>query len=111
MGTNYYLRTNICEDCGRYDETHVGKSSCGWKFSLHVFRPVDEDDEQGPTCLKDWRLLWDDPKNQIWNEYGDQVTPEDMACAIDNRPEELLANHWKVVHEGKTWTETTGSFS
>jgi len=35
MGTNYYHRTNICEKCGRFDETHIGKSSWGWTFSFH----------------------------------------------------------------------------
>ena len=32
MGTNYYLRKNVCKECGRYDETHIGKASYGWKF-------------------------------------------------------------------------------
>ena len=47
MGTNYYLhrpRTNECEHCGRADEApplHIGKSSSGWCFSLHVRRADD----------------------------------------------------------------------
>ncbi len=37
MGINYYHRTNICKECGRYDERHIGKSSHGWQFSFHGY--------------------------------------------------------------------------
>lgn len=38
MGTNYYLHSqDPCEHCGRsYPELHIGKSSAGWVFALHV---------------------------------------------------------------------------
>jgi hypothetical protein len=40
MGTNYYVATNHCECCDRYDEDyHIGKSSFGWAFSFHGYRP------------------------------------------------------------------------
>jgi len=34
MGTNYYLRTDICKSCKRYEEIHLGKHSFGWVFHL-----------------------------------------------------------------------------
>ena len=38
MGTNYYVATNHCECCDRYDEEyHIGKSSMGWAFSFHGY--------------------------------------------------------------------------
>ena len=40
MGTNYYVATNHCECCDRYDEEyHIGKSSMGWAFSFHGYPP------------------------------------------------------------------------
>lgn len=39
MGTNYYVASNHCECCHRYDEEyHIGKSSGGWAFSFHGYR-------------------------------------------------------------------------
>ena len=34
MGTNFYVRLNYCEHCGRYETLHIGKRSCGWKFDF-----------------------------------------------------------------------------
>ena len=40
MGTNYYVASNLCECCDRYDEDyHIGKSSQGWAFSFRGYRP------------------------------------------------------------------------
>lgn len=38
MGTNYYAEYQPpCPTCGRQDPPlHIGKSSAGWCFSLHV---------------------------------------------------------------------------
>ena len=50
MGTNYYLVYNekeaaTCPCCGhetiKSKELHIGKSSSGWTFSLHVYPDVD----------------------------------------------------------------------
>ena len=38
MGTNYYIRYNQCDCCGRYNEFHIGKSSLGWEFTFHSIR-------------------------------------------------------------------------
>lgn len=38
MGTNFYLRKDACATCGHMPEsTHLGKSSSGWCFGLHVY--------------------------------------------------------------------------
>jgi len=39
MGTNYYLRYNMCIGCHRYSEIHIGKSSYGWAF---IFKAIDD---------------------------------------------------------------------
>lgn len=50
MGTNYYLHTKPdCECCGRgFEPLHIGKSSGGWCFSLHVMP------EDNINTLDDW---------------------------------------------------------
>ena len=80
MGTNYYFRkplTNYCEHCGRSDppeELHIGKSSGGWCFSLHVCP------EQGIHTLDDWGAIW--PNGTILDEYGDELTRLEMLAVI-----------------------------
>lgn len=83
MGTNYYLRSGICEKCGRSDEEkHIGKSSAGWCFSLHI------DPTEGIKNLGDWRTLFEDPGNVIFDEYGSEITIEEMLDTIINRGNE-----------------------
>lgn len=71
MGTNYYLKPKPCECCGRTDEgLHIGKSSAGWCFSLHVIP------EEGINGLDDWKSRFDEPGVQIVNEYGEVVSKD-----------------------------------
>jgi hypothetical protein len=81
LGTNYYLHQKPdCECCGRpFKPLHIGKSSVGWCFSLHV---VPED---GINTLDDWRNLWADPGAYIRNEYGERVSIADMELTITAR--------------------------
>lgn len=79
MGTNYYLRTNICECCNRYDERHIGKSSSGWHFSLRIYQY----DDVSIQSLADWQEEW--KKGKIYNEYGHEVTPSEMLKNITER--------------------------
>jgi len=80
MGTNYYLKTEVCECCGRSDEElHIGKSSGGWCFSLHY------DDDEGVCSLDDWLVLFRATDNVIRDEYGNVITPTEMQRVICNR--------------------------
>lgn len=81
MGTNYYLRFNICENCNRYDRLHIGKSSCGWTFALHIYPDGD-----GPKDLAEWkRTMYN---HRIFDEYGKEITMEEMINTIENREQE-----------------------
>lgn len=83
MGTNYYLRlpgTNACKHCGRSDnaeDLHIGKSSHGWCFSLHVIP------ERGINDLDDWLPLFE--RYLIRDEYGEAITPREMLNIITKR--------------------------
>ena len=62
MGTNYYL-TEDCECCGRaFPDLHIGKSSGGWCFSLHVIP------SEGLNSLDEWESRFS--CGVITNEYG-----------------------------------------
>lgn len=78
MGTNYYLHKNTCPCCKRAEETlHIGKSSFGWCFILHVIPDDDIND------LEQWEELF--RNHPIFDEYGDCVTAEGMMDIITNR--------------------------
>jgi len=78
MGTNYYLTEESCPHCGRSGERlHIGKSSAGWCFALHVTDDI--------KSLADWQALWSKPGAKIVDEYGDAFTPEAMLAGITER--------------------------
>lgn len=111
MGTNYYLHSEVCPACGRSDEPlHIGKSSAGWCFSLHVTDEI--------TSLDDWRKEWSKPGRVIRNEYGADVSAGDMEACITRRaagPGRELIRHeldgrW-IAHGDGTYDLIRGEFS
>ena len=71
MGTNYYLHQSVCESCGRGDnELHIGKSSAGWAFALHV---GDAGSGQ-PASVTEWMSVLSSPDGIIRDEYDCQVS-------------------------------------
>jgi len=82
MGTNYYWteQGEPCACCGRpFERLHIGKSSGGWCFSLHVIP------DQGINDLADWETRWAKPGSIIEDEYGERITPETMRRVITER--------------------------
>lgn len=78
MGTNYYIYSKPCPTCGRADEIyHIGKSSGGWCFSLHV------DPVNGINDLSDIKKLW--KGKIIKDEYGDEISKQGMLKLITKR--------------------------
>lgn len=78
MGTNYYATRNVCAHCGRGDEReHIGKSSAGWCFSLHV------DPERNIATLDDWKRAWQGAA--LTNEYGETLTEAEVLKVITER--------------------------
>jgi hypothetical protein len=112
MGTNYYLKTAACECCGLHDERntmHIGKSSGGWCFSLHVGKWLnDSDDEPEAHSLEDWQALWSREGWIIVNEYQDPITTEEMMDIITNRKREEAIDQGQW---GTGWYSNYGSFA
>jgi len=83
MGTNYFLvkKDNECKHCGRADEErrHIGKSSGGWCFGLHVYP------DEGISDLADWKVLFVVDGVVIENEYGEVIPVDVMVDEITNR--------------------------
>ncbi len=38
MGTNYYAIRQLCDKCGSFKKTHIGKQSHGWRFTFATYR-------------------------------------------------------------------------
>ena len=81
MGTNFYLYDKPpCAACARpYEAKHIGKSSAGWCFTLHVIP------EDGINDLPDWERLWSVPGAEIRDECGVMVTVREMHRIITDR--------------------------
>lgn len=122
MGTNYYYhanKTNYCPHCGRGDDEpkHIGKSSAGWCFALHVYP------EDGIHDLLDWERLFDEPNAVIKNEYGEVIKRLEMVQIITKRswigtlgpgPNNLLRcrlGDGCIKHGEGTWDCVVGEFS
>ncbi len=68
MGTNYYINKT---------GYHIGKSSAGWCFSLHV------DPSDGIFALHDIKHLWFG--KTIKDEYGSTISKKEMLAIITER--------------------------
>lgn len=83
MGTNYYL-TVACDSCNREEVLHIGKSSMGWVFALHV----EICDGQFPVDIFDWLFLMAHPLSTIVDEYDIPWTLNEMLEIITDRHRE-----------------------
>lgn len=81
MGTNYYWHEKEpCGSCTRdFEAIHIGKSSGGWCFGLHV------DAELGIHSLADWKERFAREGSFIKNEYNERVSVNDMLTIITGR--------------------------
>lgn len=109
MGTNYYAhqKQDECPTCGRSDECepiHIGKSSGGWHFALHVY-PENQD---LPQSLEHWINFWNRNDIKIKNEYNATIDPDQMLNIILKRSSDynedrittpLYYESWKSFYE------------
>ena len=115
MGTNYYHHEKpACPCCERdYEARHIGKSSGGWVFSLHIY-PEDE-----INTYEDWEKVFSKLGTIIKNEYGEVITPDLMRDTITKRERwngnPLMRHHldgqFCLAHGPGTWDYMVGEFS
>ena len=92
MGVNFYWHEKPkCDKCGRCGErVHIGKSSFGWCFGLHI-HPHDD-----IYNLSDWIERFDHPGSWIENEYGEVISKEEMLQWIRREGEGW--DEWRKKH-------------
>ena len=73
MGTNYYTTKRGSSA----PVLHVGKSSGGWCFSLHVIP------EDGIKTWEDWKAYL--KRRKIVNEYGDKISLKELINIVEDR--------------------------
>lgn len=88
MSINYYWLEDgksHCNSCECHERVHIGKSSIGWKFLLHLYsdRPIES--------LEEWKILWE--LGRIEDEYGRKVEVKEMLEIIDPTVSENLKAH------------------
>ena len=138
MGTNYYLKTKeILND--RFarvlninrpviDESHIGKSSCGWCFAVHVIP------NSKFNTWNNWKkYIRKNKKLVIYDEYNRILTFKELINIVENRhsnttrPDAFLHfNHATIgpnnmlrhelglnciSHGSGTWDHLVGEFS
>ena len=89
---------------------HIGKTGTGWNFAVHVIP------EEHLHSLDDWRALWSEPGALIRDEYGKQVSVEEIERIITHPKTEraLRARPLEIDHcighgEGP-WDYVIGNF-
>lgn len=107
MGTNYYWIHNHCDKCNRHDVLHIGKSSGGWAFSLHVIPEMNIND------LDDWKVLWHNRFGRIEDEYEKVITTTSMIDIITNRRYKVRhpLSDFCIKHGAGSWDCMLGYFS
>lgn len=87
MGTNYYVASNYCECCDRYDEEyHIGKSSGGWAFSFRGYRS---------ERLVSWKQWKEFLKNRtIMDEYRERIDYDWFVQFIENEKSPNFVNSY-----------------
>ena len=78
MGTNYYA-FNICPTCNHEEELHLGKSSAGWCFSLHIYPELEI------NTLEELVQYISNKGYKIKNEYGEEKTINEFLDVVTNR--------------------------
>ena len=89
MGTNYYVNYNICKCCGRGEQVHIGKSSCGWKFLFYAPRKSEYGfNYETITSIDDWKKFLKENEHTIEDEYGKPIPDEDFWIKVEKKQNE-----------------------
>jgi len=82
MGTNFYIKRNVCKHCQREEEKiHLGKSSVGWIFGLQY--------NYGEyytnwSDMKKWLKKELDNNSLIFDEYGIKISLKDFISWVES---------------------------
>lgn len=84
MSTNYYHRTNICDCCGRYDETHICKSRVSFEAVLDI--ALDDDYLANMVVVvgswQEWKARLR-AGGEVWDESEERVPTEQFIRDVE----------------------------
>jgi hypothetical protein len=81
MSTNYYARYNLCEECNRYDELHIGKNTPTLRG--YVGHYVD-DKVTEITSWQQWKTwLTTTPGVTVFAEHGAEYTIAELIAMFE----------------------------
>lgn len=95
MGCNYYWLQKVCPTCKRSeDKIHLGKESCGWKFSFQYnggkfYKNVEE--------MKKWL-----EGKQITDECGRKISKKEFWGMVKEKQEDEEAKSHSEKYPSKT---------
>jgi hypothetical protein len=122
MGTNYYMERGVCPHCDKSEfEFHIGKSSMGWAFTLHVYPGgdsgwADSPETKGfpPRTWEEWKTELMVPGTRVVNEYGDCVAFDEFVETVEARGTSFRRHdigQFCLSHGEGSWDNCTGVFS
>ena len=84
LNKNYYLTY------------HIGKSSAGWRFLLQAYP------KKGLRYLFEWKDLFDNKDTKIFDEYGEEISKEEMLKEITHKEpnKDLLGKTEVLLSDG-----------
>lgn len=108
MGTNFYLKREICPTCKHSKERyHIGKSSGGWTFTFRGYR--NEWDDLRVENASDWKRETKD--GIIVDEYGEEHDYYKFWKMVLEKSD-AKHNHAKEYPSPNDWLDAEGnSFS
>ena len=102
MGTNYFIRKDICPTCNRSKEkVHIGKKSSGWRF---LFRTSIE--HFTPEKMLEYVEL---NKHSIYAEYNRKISYDEFMKII--KPKESDTRHSSPYMNSVQYDYTSLEFS
>lgn len=118
MGTNYFLRFNACECCGRYDEAHIGKKSMGWSFAFRAYGGPHADESPfgfDVHSRADWRRALATVAGKVFDEYGREVEERPLlwlgGLEPPDRRQQVFENeesHYPIWYDRTAWRDAEG---
>lgn len=85
-----------------YHVLHIGKSSCGWHFSLCIYPLI------GINSLDDWKKVWSSGDCKIYTEYGEEISQEEVLSYIVDRQGIDEKDEAKILKQNNDMAEKEG---
>lgn len=81
---------------------HIGKASFGWHFSLCIYPPI------GINNLDDWKKIWSSDNCEIYTEYNEKISEEEVMSYIVDRQYPGEKDEAKILKHNNDMFEKQG---